>query len=124
MTLYKGFGEKTQQNIKSSIEFYMGAMGRYLYQQVESFSKELENILKATLPFSFQLTGEMRRQMEIIDSIDWVTTANAPSLIHFMQSLQFKLIDELTTCLSFKNGQNITVKLILADLKNFKASLF
>jgi DNA polymerase (family 10) len=45
LTLYKGFGEKTQQNIKESIEFYMGAMGRYLYQQVESFSKELENIL-------------------------------------------------------------------------------
>ncbi|PJE47691.1 MAG: histidinol-phosphatase [Sediminibacterium sp.] len=124
LTLYKGFGEKTQQNIKESIEFYMGAMGRYLYQQVESFSKELENILKTTLPFSFQLTGEMRRQMEIIDSIDWVTTANANDLIHFMQSLQFKLIEELTTSLSFKNEQNITVKFILADLKNFQARLF
>jgi DNA polymerase (family 10) len=124
LTLYKGFGEKTQQNIKESIEFYMGAMGRYLYQQVESFSKELENILKATLPFSFQLTGEIRRQMEIIDSIDWVTTANASSLISFMQSIQFKLIEEFSTSLSFKNEQNITVKFILADPKNFEARLF
>lgn len=124
LTLYKGFGEKTQQNIKESIEFYMGAMGRYLYQQVENFSKELETILKATLPFSFQLTGEMRRQMEIIDSIDWVTTANASSLIGFMQSIQFKLIEEFSTSLSFKNEQNITVKFILADPKNFEARLF
>ncbi|OZA63135.1 MAG: histidinol-phosphatase, partial [Sphingobacteriia bacterium 39-39-8] len=80
LTLYKGFGEKTQQNIKESIEFYMGTMGRYLYQQVETFSKELEKILITSLPFTFQLTGEMRRQMEIIDSIDWVTNANSESL--------------------------------------------
>jgi DNA polymerase (family 10) len=62
--------------------------------------------------------------MEIIDSIDWVTTANASSLISFMQSIQFKLIEEFSTSLSFKNEQNITVKFILADPKNFEARLF
>ena len=35
LTLYKGFGEKTQQNIKESIEFYMGSLGSFLFQQVE-----------------------------------------------------------------------------------------
>jgi len=124
LTLYKGFGEKTQQNIKESIEFYMGTMGRYLYQQVESFSKELEKILTTSLPFTFQLTGEMRRQMEIIDSIDWVTNANAESLIAFMHSISFQLKDQNPLKISFKNEQNITVQFWLATQENFQSILF
>ncbi len=124
LTLYKGFGEKTQQNIKESIEFYMGTMGRYLYQQVESFSKELEKILTTSLPFTFQLTGEMRRQMEIIDSIDWVTNANAESLIAFMHSISFQLKDQNPLKISFKNEQNITVQFWLATQENFQSTLF
>jgi DNA polymerase (family 10) len=52
LTLYKGFGVKTQKNIKESIELYMGTMGRYLYQEVESFTLELEKILKSASEFA------------------------------------------------------------------------
>jgi len=124
LTLYKGFGEKTQKNIKESIEFYMGTMGRYLYQQVETFSKELENILTTSLPFTFQLTGEMRRQMEIIDSIDWVTNANSELLKAFMDSISFQLKEENESKLSFKNEHNITVQFWLANQNNFQSILF
>jgi len=124
LTLYKGFGEKTQQNIKESIEFYMGTMGRYLFQQVENFSKELEKLLTTSLPFSFQLTGEMRRQLEIIDSIDWVTNGNADQLIAFMNSIGFQLKEENSFKISFKNEQNITVQFWLANQENFQSILF
>jgi DNA polymerase (family 10) len=124
LTLYKGFGEKTQQNIKESIEFYMGTMGRYLYQQVETFSKELEKILITSLPFTFQLTGEMRRQMEIIDSIDWVTNANSESLKVLMKTFSFQLLDEEKSTLRFKNEHNITVQFWLANQENFQSILF
>lgn len=124
LTLYKGFGEKTQQNIKDSIEFYMGTLGRYLYQQVESFSIDLEKILTTSLPFTFQLTGEMRRQMEIIDSIDWVTNADSDALKSLMNSISFQLINEEKSKLSFKNEHNITVQFWLANQDNFQSTLF
>lgn len=124
LTLYKGFGEKTQQNIKESIEFYMGTLGRYLYQQVDSFSKELEKILTTSLPFNFQLTGEMRRQMEIIDSIDWVTNADSDALKALMNSISFQLMNEEKSKLSFKNEHNITVQFWLANQDNFQSILF
>lgn len=124
LTLYKGFGEKTQQNIKESIEFYMGSMGRYLYQQVESFSKELEKILTTSLPFTFLLTGEMRRQMEIINSIDWVTNANAESLIAFMNSISFQLKEQKPHQLCFKNEQNISVHFWIANQENLHSTQF
>ena len=124
LTLYKVFGEKTQKNIKESIEFYMGTMGRYLYQQVESFTLELEKILKSALPFSFQITGEIRRQMEIIDSIDWVTNADSKQLKVFMESIQFNIIAEETDKLIFKNEHNITVQFWLSSEDHFQALLF
>ena len=34
LLLYKGFGEKTQNNIRDSIEFYLSNQGSYLYAQV------------------------------------------------------------------------------------------
>lgn len=124
LTLYKGFGEKTQKNIKESIEFYMGAMGRYLYQQVELFTQELEKILTSSLPFRFQITGEIRRQLEIIDSIDWVTNAHSAQLKVFMESIQFTIIKEETDQLRFKNEQNITVQFWLSSDEHFQAILF
>ena len=36
LKLYKGFGEKTQQNVIETIEFYLSSQGSYLYPQVEA----------------------------------------------------------------------------------------
>ena len=40
----------------------------------KNWKKELENILTTSLPFTFQLTGEMIRQMEIIELVLFVVT--------------------------------------------------
>ena len=34
LKLYKGFGEKTQQNVIETIEFYLKSKGSYLYARV------------------------------------------------------------------------------------------
>ena len=43
LKLYKGFGEKTQQNIIDRIEFYNRHKGSYLYAQVALIAPEVEN---------------------------------------------------------------------------------
>src|SRR6478672_242793 len=47
LLFYKGFGEKTQQNIKEAIEFYLNHQGRYLYAQVERYAEEMESNFRA-----------------------------------------------------------------------------
>lgn len=124
LTLYKGFGEKTQANIKASIEFYLGTMGRYLYQQVDIFTSELQQVLTQSIPAQFHITGQMRRQMDIIDSIDWVTTAPENLLKAQMSQLGFTLKSAQTTQLIFTNPQNITVQFWLTTPADFYATLF
>ncbi|WP_438947006.1 helix-hairpin-helix domain-containing protein, partial [Sediminibacterium sp.] len=118
LTLYKGFGEKTQQNIKEAIEFYMGSMGRYLYQQVEELQMELEKILCHSLPYQFVQTGEFRRQLEIIDSIDWVTNAKPEALNSFLQGIGFSVVNQSNLTISYRNEKNIRLQFWLANEEN------
>lgn len=124
LTLYKGFGEKTQQNIKEAIEFYMGTMGRYLYQQVEEIQMELNKIMSTALPYRFVCTGEFRRQLEVIDSLDWVTNASSEALITFMQPIGFTIDNQFDDKISFRNDKNIRVQFWLANAEKIPSILF
>lgn len=67
----KGFGAKTQEEIKKAIEFKMASNGRYLYAQVEEFAEYLMEKLKQELPVEqISYTGDYRRKCEIIDGLD------------------------------------------------------
>ena len=75
LLLYKGFGEKTQQNIKEAIEFYLNHQGRYLYAQVENYADAIESKVKENFSeHKFLIAGDFRRQLEIIDKLEWITT--------------------------------------------------
>lgn len=70
----KGFGLKTQEEIKKTIEFNMASDGRFIYARIEHFAETLLKNLKVHFnnPQVF-LTGPYRRRCEIIDSLDFLT---------------------------------------------------
>ncbi|MEI6583419.1 MAG: helix-hairpin-helix domain-containing protein [Chitinophagia bacterium] len=92
LTLYKGFGEKTQQNIKESIEFFMQHQGLFLYAQLETWVVLFEQQWQKQFPhLPTQLVGEFRRQQEIIHQLDWVTTVQADQIATWLTTLNFTL---------------------------------
>jgi DNA polymerase (family 10) len=94
LTLYKGFGEKTQESVRKSIEFYLNTLGCYLYAQIEGYAFAMQNHLqKFYIKESTELVGDFKRQLPVIDKVEFVTTiskqnikiffvANGLSLIH------------------------------------------
>lgn len=67
----KGFGLKTQEEIKKIIEFKLAGSGRFLYAHVHPFARQLMGRLQqifAGVPLSF--TGPYRRCAEIVDGLD------------------------------------------------------
>lgn len=78
LTMYKGFGEKTQQNVSDSISFYLNQQGFFLYQQAEEIAHQIVSFLQTHVgPYEkVSLTGDMRRQMDVLESIHVLTTAN------------------------------------------------
>lgn len=88
LTLYKGFGEKTQQNVKESIEFYLKSQGSYLYSEAEALMLALTEKLKTALPDQLlEPSGAFREQMEVIDELEWVTTVPRERLIGFFEAV-------------------------------------
>ncbi len=94
---YKGFGEKSQQNIKEAISFYLGSQGSYLYQQTENFVQHLQEILAKQFPdFRFSIAGSYALQTEIISELCFITTSPIPILEDFfaLQGFDSKIISE------------------------------
>lgn len=76
----KGFGLKTQEEIKNAIEFKLAANGRFLYAQVEGFANELhvqisEWLIKIDNHSLLGFAGQFRRACEIIDELELVIGA-------------------------------------------------
>ena len=73
LTLYKGFGEKTQKNVQEAIEFYLSNQGSFLYAQVrvvyDQVKQYLEKLFSAP---AVRSTGAYRRQELTIDELEFV----------------------------------------------------
>lgn len=93
LTLHKGFGEKTQAGIQKSIEYFLNNIGNYLYVHIEKLANVLDKELKNNFSqYQFLLTGDFRRQLETIDKLQWVTTADETELQSFL--LKHKFVTE------------------------------
>ena len=101
LKLFKGFGEKTQQNVIDAIEFYNKNRGSYLYAQVEQIINEIKNYLTLLLPeIHIEITGQFIRQLEIIDKLEFLIQSNAENISNLLSSqtellLKEKSIDKL-----------------------------
>ena len=81
LLLYKGFGEKTQQNVRDTIEFRLRNAGSHLYAGIEGYALDLDALLRSAFPSEkLAITGDFRRQLEIVGKLQWVTTADPDSV--------------------------------------------
>ncbi len=73
---YKGFGLKTQQKLKESLEFHLSSKGKSLYASVHDQVYDLLSKLEEHFPNDeFYIVGDFARQMPIINSIEILTTS-------------------------------------------------
>jgi DNA polymerase (family 10) len=125
LMLYKGFGEKTQQNIKEAIEFYMGTQGSYLYQQVEAYATGMtEQLCKQFVAQQFALTGAYRRQLEVIDQIDWLTTTPLADIEAFYTGIDYSVMGTHPSQIILKGPENIRLSFYHCSKDQWAKQLF
>ncbi len=108
LLLYKGFGEKTQQNIKEAIEFYLGNQDRHLYRDIEKYALAADTTIKASFPEeTFILAGDFKRQMEIIDKLEWVTSTPPDELKLFFETNDYQILTSHETVSTYKGKENV-----------------
>lgn len=121
----KGFGEKTQQNIVSSIQFQQQSAGKYLYKRVEAFAEAFTAKLKDKFPNDkIEITGEFRRQLEIIESLEWVVTVSSDDLKNYLLNDQVQLVADRDGMLVLSAEDTLFLRFHIAPEKEFYKKLF
>ncbi|TWW01085.1 DNA polymerase/3'-5' exonuclease PolX [Chitinophaga pinensis] len=126
LTLLKGFGQKTQDAVKQSIEFYFSNQGRYLYAQAEALALSLEKEFSQLLaPSAVSLTGQFRRNENIIDEIEFVAALPTPSIQEKLSILPaLTAVTSSEEALVWQHEQHIKIKVYPATTEDFNKTLF
>lgn len=126
LTLFKGFGEKTQRNVQEAIEFYFQNQGNFLYAQIDEIFPQVDSYLKNLFsPANVHVTGAFRRQELVIHELEFIIlekneaikpkfqTAHPPELLEeTIHSLLYKLKNGLKLRL-YTGGKNKPEQLFL-----------
>jgi len=125
LLLYKGFGEKTQEKVKASIEFYFKNKGSFLYAEVEGYAEKLIEVLQQTFSSdNISFAGDYKRQSTIIKKLELIVTVSIKQLEDFFTSQHFSVEEKTALTISFKGPENILLEFICTDKNSFGSELF
>lgn len=121
LKLYKGFGEKTQQNVLENIEFYFKSKGSFLYAQVATIAPVIQNFFEKLFPKKrLEITGTFKRQMEIINELEFVIEETLTIIENTLQNTEgFELIEKDKDTIVFKSSNDIMIKIYACTSTNF-----
>jgi DNA polymerase (family X) len=84
----KGFGAKTQETIKNALLYSQQSKGKLLYAEVEHLAYQLAEVLREKLQTQqVEVVGEIRRRLEIIQTIRLVAGTDENHLHQVLNSL-------------------------------------
>ena len=116
---YKGFGAKTQQSIQEALNYYLQNQGSFLYQQVQDIVVQINNALSLQFPSDqHQVSGYYKRQMETLDYLDIVTTANRKDLMTWLEEKGFTCT-ESSHYLSCKGPDHFELRWYMVEQAQF-----
>jgi len=125
LMLYKGFGEKTQNNIRDTIAFYLRSQGSFLFAEVEGYVLSVQKKLRETFPGQpIAIAGAFRRQLEIIDKAVWITSIPAPDLTAFFTSQNFIVEEEKPDEFLISGNENIKLQFHIVPPASFYTRVF
>lgn len=104
----KGFGAKTQAEVKKQIEFHEFNRGKFHYASVEQFANSIVEALKKKYNSSLvSLIGQMRRKQQVIDKVEILLAS-----------------ENVVTIEGTDNPKNIAIELIVCSPIRFYNRLF
>lgn len=125
LKLFKGFGEKTQQNVKEAIEFYFRNRGSFLYYQVEAIEPQVTTYLEKLFSAgNVYVTGAFKRQLEVIDELEYVVNETNDNVKpKFITANPPELLEEKPNALLYKLMNGLRLRLYTGK-ETFKKHLF
>lgn len=121
----KGFGEKTQAAVLESIHFIQKNKGHFLFAELENEAESLTQQMQEKFPdYQTAITGAFRRQLPVLDKLEWLTEIPKPDLINWLKGFEFSLFQEFDNRLEAQSDQLPKFVFYFSDKKSFARLLF
>ena len=118
----KGFGLKTQEDIKKSIEFSISNKGWFLYAKVFGVAEVFLNELKAHFPASLlSFTGDFRRKCEVLSTVDLLISESIESVEKFLGA--YTLVEKTENSIEITDELGFTFKVFSSNINDFYLDL-
>lgn len=126
LKLCKGFGEKTQQNVMDTIDYYIKNKGSFLYAQVEKLHEGVKTFFeKIFIDTKIAFTGAYKRQVEIITELEIVIDDTASNIEQKLSGVEeFKLLEKSEQELLYRAEEGLKFRLYSCDSKGFTEQEF
>ena len=120
----KGFGAKSQEDIRQKIEYYFQSQGQFRYGQLISVAEELLGELKYIYNgTSVELTGAIRRKCNTLDKIE-IIIGDTELAEEIFENGLLDILSEEEGVIESKTADGILVLLYLVDEADFIPSWF
>jgi DNA polymerase (family 10) len=121
----KGFGLKTQEDIKKSIEFALAQQGWFLYAKVLSNAEHIfAELAKRLLEQKLSYTGAFRRKCETLATVELICAAAVDELSAAVEALDYEWkVEAKTDCISFLDENGCPFVLYSTTSERFAADL-
>lgn len=124
----KGFGQKTQQAVKESIEFIYANANKFNYAKVEKLAFDLVTALQQNeSTHNVSLTGAIRRKCEIIDELEICVSLDGDEQEFagwISETLNVTNLDLEGSIIKFNIQDTIPVIIHVCDEQDFAYTLF
>lgn len=113
LTLYKGFGEKTQKNVQEAIEFYTQHQGHFLYAEIHALFPQIKTYLEKIFSTgTVHVTGAFRRQELTIEELEFVVLEENDKIKPKFQTAQPpELLEEKNDTILYKLKNGLKLRL-------------
>mgnify|MGYP003582816527 FL=1 len=126
----KGFGLKTQEEIKKVLEFKMAADGKFLFAKAEPLVNEIHEKISIWLTqvehdALFAVAGEYRRLCEIIEEAVFVIgTENPEVLVTQLINFELGFVETSSNIFAAETESGLNIKLFIVPRSNFYLDYF
>jgi DNA polymerase (family 10) len=120
----KGFGQKTQADLKSKLEYFEKSRDKFRYGDLEADAMAIIDHLKTQLPDArIELTGEMRRRCNIINRIE-ILLGNDGDISQIFDNETFVKTGEKGNIYNIRTENDLPVKIYHCQTADFGSKQF
>ena len=120
LKLYKGFGEKTQQSVIDTIEYYLKSRGSFLYSQIKFMEETVKSFFEKIFDtYKIDFTGAYKRQLEIITELEIVIDTTTINIETALAATDLELLEKNEEELLYRFGSGLKFRVYGCDSKPF-----